>query len=92
MEQQKEKTTTTLYLKNRTTLILTGISDIVSSDENSVCLDTLDGGLMVEGSELHIISMNVESGEITIEGKVDSITYHDKTQVSKNGFFARMFK
>ncbi len=92
MEQPKEKITTTLSLKNRSFLALTGISDIISSDENTVYLDTLDGGLVVEGSELHIISMNVGNGEIILDGRFDSISYHDKAQTSKTGFFARMFK
>lgn len=92
MEQQKEKITTALALKNRSSLALNGVTDIVSSDETAVCLDTLDGGLAIEGSELHIISMNVGNGEITIEGRIDSISYHDKTQTQKNGFFTRIFK
>ncbi len=92
MEQQREKNTTTLALKNRASLELGGVTDIVSSDETSVCLDTLDGGLLIEGSELHIISMNVGNSEITIEGRIDSISYHDKTHGQKSSFFARMFK
>ena len=55
--ESKEKNTT-LLLKNRTALSLTGVSDIISSDESSVYLDTIDGGLIIEGTELHIISMN----------------------------------
>lgn len=92
MEQQKEKITTSISLKNRSFLALTGVSDIISSDENTVYLDTIDGGLVVEGSELHIISMNVGNGEIILEGRVNSISYHDKAQSSKSGFLARIFK
>lgn len=92
MEQQKEKNSTALTLKNRSALNINGISDIINSDENAVYLNTLDGALLIEGSELHIISMNVESGEISLEGRVDTLSYHDKGAESKGGFFARMFK
>ncbi len=92
MEQQKEKITTTLSLKNRSSLAIDGVTDIVSSDEAAVYLDTVDGGLEITGSNLHIISMNVGNGEITLEGNIDSISYHDKTQTQKTGFLARMFK
>jgi sporulation protein YabP len=92
MEQQKEKISTALTLKNRSMLNIDGISDIINSDENAVYLNTLDGALLIEGSELHIISMNVGSGEITLEGRVDTLSYHDKSQETKSGFFARMFK
>lgn len=92
MEQQKEKKTTELIMKNRSELSVSGICDIISSDENTVFLDTIDGGLEIAGSELHIISMNVATGSIIIEGKIDAISYHDKNPTQKNGFFARMFR
>ena len=79
-------------MKSRSELSISGICDIISSDENTVHLDTVDGALEIEGSELHIISMNVANGSIIIEGKIDTISYHDKTQLQKNSFFARMFK
>jgi sporulation protein YabP len=92
MEQQKEKNTTSIALKNRSSLNIDGVSDIISSDESSVYLDTSDGALLIEGSELRIISMNVVSHEMSIDGRIDTIAYHDKTQTQKSGFFARMFK
>ena len=52
MEQQKEKNSTALTLKNRSALNINGISDIINSDENAVYLNTLDGALLIEGSEL----------------------------------------
>lgn len=91
-QQQKDINTTSLVLKNRSSLILNGVSDIISSDEAEIYLNTVDGGLTIEGSELHIISMNVGDGEISIDGKIDAIAYHDKTHSQKNGFFTRMFK
>lgn len=91
-QQQKDITTTSLLLKNRSSLVLNGVLDIISSDETEIFLNTLDGGLAIEGSELHIISMNVSDGEISIEGKIDAIAYNDKTHSQKNGFFTRIFK
>ena len=92
MEQTKEKNTTELILRNRAELNISGVCDIISSDENSIFLNTADGTLEIGGSELHIISMNVASGTMIVDGKVDNISYHDKIQAQKNGFFARMFR
>lgn len=92
MEKQKEKSSTVLTLNDRSLLSLNGISDIISSDEASVYLNTSDGALLIEGSELHIISMNVGSGEITLEGRIDALSYRDCAKDTKSGFFARMFK
>lgn len=92
MEQQKEKNTTSISMKNRSLLSVSGASDIISSDESSVYLETLDGSLLIEGTELHIISMSVGNKEMLIEGRFNSLSFTDKAQTQKIGFFARMFK
>ncbi|MBQ8448709.1 MAG: hypothetical protein IJX27_07250 [Clostridia bacterium] len=92
MEQQKEIYSTAVSLKKRAELQVSGVLDIISSDENSVYLNTSDGALLAEGEGLHIISMNVSSGDITIEGKIDSLSYCERTPAQKSGFLARMFK
>jgi len=92
MEQQKENYSTSIFLKKRSELQISGVSDIISSDENNIYLNTSDGALIIDGTELRIISMNVAQGDMTVEGKVDSIAYTEKEQTQKSGFFARMFK
>lgn len=92
MENQKENFSTAILLKKRSELNVSGVNDIVSSDENSICLDTPDGQLLIEGEGLRIISMSVSGGDIDVTGKIDSIVYSEKTQMQKSGFFARMFK
>ena len=91
MENQKENFSTAIQLKKRTELSVSGVNDIVSSDENAICLSTPDGLLYVEGDGLRIISMNVSGGDIAVTGKVYSLSYSDKA-AQKSGFFARMFK
>ena len=92
MEQTKEKISTELVLQNRAELNISGVCDIISSDENSILLDTVDGALEICGNELHIISMNVANGAMVVEGRIDTISYHDKQETKKSGFLARMFR
>ena len=92
MEQQKETFSTAISLKKRSELNISGVSDIISSDENSIYLNTADGTLTVEGADLRIISIDVSGGYMNVEGKVDSLVYNDRTQTQKSGFLARMFK
>lgn len=92
MEQQREKNSTSLVLKNRSSLFINGVLDILSSDENLISLNTNDGGLEIGGADLKIKNMNVENKEITVEGIIDSLIYNDKNQPAKGGFFARIFK
>ena len=92
MEQQKEKNSTSIALKNRAIINIEGVSDIISSDESSIYLDTVDGALMIDGSDLRIISMSTGNKEMIIEGRIDALAYNDKVQAKKSGFFARMLK
>jgi hypothetical protein len=36
--------------------------------------------------------MNISGGDISVLGKIDSLTYSERNQKRKNGFFERMFK
>lgn len=67
-----------LHIENRARLELTGIEDVISFDESSVVLASTVGVLTVEGEDLHIIKMNVDSKEFGIEGKLNGVAYIDK--------------
>ena len=87
-ENGKEKTVHTVSLKGRKNLFLTGIEDVLSFDENGLLLQTGDGTLTVDGSEIHIVTLSVESGELAVEGRICGLYYVDRT-AKKTGFFQR---
>ena len=76
-ELQNEAKETSLALKNREILNLTGIEDVISFDEMSVYLVTGNGNLLIEGTGLHIIR---------------SMLYNDKETSKKGGFFSKVMK
>ena len=82
----------TLTLQNRKTLSLDGVSDVLSFDESTVLLKTALGTLTVEGSGLHILQLDLESGRVTVEGSVSALLYSDKSAGGKGGFFSRMVR
>ncbi|MDR1409068.1 MAG: sporulation protein YabP [Oscillospiraceae bacterium] len=83
----------TLSLENREGLRLTGISDVDSFDEQTVAVFTDMGELTVRGSGLHINKLSLDTGELSLEGRVDSLTYSNQAQrQSGGGFFTRMFR
>ncbi|MBQ9511011.1 MAG: YabP/YqfC family sporulation protein [Clostridia bacterium] len=79
----------TITLKNREALTLDGIEDVVSFDENAIYLITSAGKLIIEGSGLHISSLDVSSGNMTVEGYVTAMIYNDRDKTKKNGLFSR---
>ena len=80
-----------LILEDRRALTVSGVSDVDSFDELTVVIYTEMGELTVKGQGLHINRLNVETGELTLEGSVDSLTYTEIHSRS-GGFFGKLFK
>lgn len=80
-----------LILENRKKLSLTGVTDVDSFDETAIVAYTDCGELTISGSELHICVLNIEQGELSVEGNVSSLTYLNQ-QPKSTGFFGKMFR
>ena len=76
-------------MENRRALEITGVTDIDSFDEQTVAVFTDVGELVVRGSSLHISRIDVESGNLSLEGEIDSLEYTDNVAV--RGFSAALF-
>ncbi len=68
----------TVLIENRARMALTGIEDVISFDEKSVVLASTTGVLTIDGDDLHIVRMSVDSKELGIEGKINGLSYIDK--------------
>ena len=80
-------------LIDRARLNMTGITDVFAFDEKVIELETVDGYLDIEGEDLHIVKMNLDSGELIVEGRVTGLVYQDQSGASKKGsLIARLFK
>ena len=80
-----------LILEERGNLTITGVEDVDSFDEETVVVYTELGELTVRGSGLHINKIDVEAGELSLEGQIDSLSYAYQP-AARGGFFARMFR
>lgn len=79
-----------LRLENRKKLSLTGVTEVPGFNEEAVSLTTTLGSLFVRGSGLHISKLDLDSGEVDIEGVISALQYTE----SKGGktFVQRLFK
>lgn len=66
-----------VIMENRHTLSVSGVSDVDSFDGNTVVAYTDMGELTVRGEGLQIRHLNVESGELSLEGEVVSLCYSE---------------
>ena len=89
--QQERKHEITLISRNR--MSISGVRDVVSFDETQVELVTVCGELVVEGRELHVSKLELESGTVELDGNVDGMFYSvEKSKDEKSrGFFERLF-
>lgn len=94
MEQRLSEGKHTLMLEKRSRLTLTGVLEVISFDELSVIADTDCGVIVVKGEGLHIDSLNLEKGDMSLEGTVDSLTYEESDSYfsPKGSLLGRLFR
>ena len=82
MSEQIVKSSHSLILDNRSVLTLTGVTDVQGFDEQTVNLITDIGALVVKGEMLHINKLNLESKDVQIDGKINSLQYMGQSNKS----------
>ena len=82
----------TVHLEDRSILSVSGVKDVGSFNDREVCLTTDAGALVIEGAELHITRLDLESGQVTVEGEVCALVYEEDMPERKQGLFSRLFR
>lgn len=90
-EEKKSMGAHNLILEERGSLTVTGVEDIDSFDDQTVVIYTGLGELTVRGNQLHIERIDLQAGELELQGQFDALTYADQPAV-RGGFFARIFR
>lgn len=80
----------TVTMEDRKRLQLTGVTDVESFDEQTVLLVTEPGELVIRGNGLHISRIDVASGDLTLEGEIDELSYGDRRP--QGGMLSRLFR
>ncbi len=81
-----------LELDFREKLSLTGVKEIINFDDKNVNVKTNCGELSIDGEKIHINVLNVEKGELEIQGKINGINYFDVYESDKKNLLSRIFK
>lgn len=77
-----------LTLSQRSSLTMTGVTEVVSFDDGAVILRTDLGTLVVQGRDLQLKTLSVDGGQVAVEGTVSSLTYEEPRQ--KGGWMHRL--
>ena len=89
MTQQQMALPHKLTLDQRNSLTMTGVTEVVSFDENAVIVRTDLGTLTVQGQCLQLKTLSVEGGQIAVEGNIALLQYEEPRQ--KGGWVHRLF-
>ncbi len=90
---KKADQTHNIIMENRCRLSVSGVEDVDNFDESTVTLITAMGALTVKGAGLRINKLSVDTGEVMIEGDMDSFEYADVASPRESGgFISRLFK
>jgi len=79
-----------LFLRDRKSVRLTGVTEVDSFDDTSVVLKTVCGELTVDGVGLRISSLDTTNGTLEITGNVEGLSYYDRGKDTKRGLFGRV--
>lgn len=77
-----------LTLTERKNLTMTGVTEVVSFDENMVVLKTSLGVLTVHGQELQLKNLSVDGGQVAVEGNIAAFLYEEP----RGGGLRRLFR
>ena len=92
MQDKTVKQNHNMILENRKSLSISGITDVDSFDEREIILYTQLGELTVQGRELHIDAMSVETGDMTITGDIWALIYGDKYKKGPISALGKLFR
>ncbi|MCD8356637.1 MAG: sporulation protein YabP [Clostridia bacterium] len=80
-----------LSLQDRKKMAVSGVNEVVNFDENQVMIATTMGTLIIRGNSLHVDQLSLDSGELRLTGRIDTIEYDDSTAAG-GGFLRRLFQ
>ncbi|MEQ8201855.1 MAG: sporulation protein YabP [Syntrophomonadaceae bacterium] len=64
-----------LTMDNRQKLHLSGITNVIAFDEEEIVLETSQGYLFINGADMHITMLNLDQGQVAIQGNINNLGY-----------------
>ena len=89
-EERNREMPHNIILEGREKLSISGVLDVQSFDEEQVLLETVRGMVVVRGQGLHVERLQLEAGELIVEGEIGLIEYDDSVQ-PRSSWFKRLF-
>ena len=92
VEEKRKNGRHTLHMEEREKVCIGGVMEVMSFDEEGIMMETTCGLLLLKGAGLHIGKLDLESGDVTVDGNIDSITYSDGSFTEKHSLLGKLFR
>ena len=82
-----------INISERNKIFLTGINKINFFDASDFEIDSIAGLIHIKGEKLEIIKLDLQVGELLINGLINSVSYFEnKKSRNKESFISKLFK
>lgn len=82
-----------ITLRDRKKLLITGVHNVDSFNEELIVVDSELGLIVIRGADMHINKLDVESAALDVEGEIAVIEYVEQTAPQrKSGFLSGLFR
>lgn len=81
-----------IKLLKRKEMSISGVLEVISFDEESVRLMSVEGEIYVEGEDIKIGVLDTDRGIVTLSGRVNGFYYVSEEKNEKKGFFSRLVR
>ena len=83
-----------ITLSERKNIVITGVKKIESFDNEEFLMETNMGYIVLKGEDLEIVKLDTYQGNVSIKGKVNSLTYMENLSKKnkEDGVFNKLFK
>ena len=77
-EDKRDGRRHSILMEERERVRVSGVEEVLSFDEETVVCGTELGILTLSGSGLHISRLDVEAGDLLVDGQIDAATYSEE--------------
>lgn len=85
------KSTHSIVVQGRERVTVAGVLDVDSFNETEILLVTDLGLVTIVGEQMHISRLNLEDGQLIVEGYFVALEYSDVDAKRRGSLFSRLF-
>jgi len=92
-QENKSRKTHNVVIVNKKQMTVSGVIRVENFNDSAIMLVTEYGQMTVEGANLHISRLSLETGDMNIDGDIIGLFYSGDSSDKKNSnLFSKIFK